>query len=125
MAEELKIYGKTEEQLKNMNLDEFAELMPSRIRRSLKRGLTDQQKRLLLKLRKKGSAKTHVRDMIIIPEMIGKVVGIFNGKEFMNVEIKALMVGHYLGEFAMSRRRTLHSAPGLGATRSSKFVPLK
>ncbi len=126
MAErEFKFYGKTLRELKNMNMDEFAELLPARSRRTLKRGLTDIQKRFLIKLRKKGSAKTHARDMIILPEMVGKKIGIYNGKEFVEVEIKPEMIGHYLGEFALSRKRVQHSAPGLGATRSSKYVPLK
>ena len=126
MAEnKFRFYGKTLEELKNMNMDEFSELLPSRIRRSLKRGLTDPQKRLLIKLRKKDSVKTHVRDMIILPEMIGKRISVYNGKEFVDVEIKPEMLGHYLGEFAMTRGRVQHSAPGLGATRSSKYVPLK
>ncbi len=119
--------GKTIEEMKKMTLEEFARLLPARERRSLlKRGLTEQQKILLKKLRSgKEFVKTHVRDMIIIPEMVGKKIGVYNGKEFVPVEIKPEMIGHRLGEFAPTRKRVKHSSPGVGATRSSKFVPLK
>ncbi len=119
--------GKTLEEMKKMTLEEFARLLPARERRSLlKRGLTEQQKILLKKLRSgKEFVKTHVRDMIIIPEMVGKKIGVYNGKEFVPVEIKPEMIGHRLGEFAPTRKRVKHSSPGVGATRSSKFVPLK
>ena len=63
--------------------------------------------------------------MLILPEMVGTKMGIHNGKEYVTIVISDAMVGHYLGEFAMTRGRVKHSAPGLGATRSSKFVPLK
>jgi len=69
--------------------------------------------------------KTHLRDMIIVPEMIGSVVGIYNGKVFNSVEIKPEMVGHYLGEFSVSYKPVKHGRPGIGATHSSRFIPLK
>ena len=122
---DFKYRGKTLEELQRMNMDEFAELLPSRKRRSIKRGFTDQQKKLLQKIRNKDEIKTHARDMIVLPEMVGKVLKIYNGEEFVNVEIKPEMIGHYLGEFTQNRKEVQHSAPGLGATRSSKYVPLK
>ena len=69
--------------------------------------------------------KTHLRNMIIVPEMIGCIVGVYNGRNFINVEIKAEMVGHYLGEFSLSYSPVKHNRPGIGATHSSKFIPLK
>lgn len=69
--------------------------------------------------------KTHLRDMIIVPEMIGSVVGVYNGKSFTQVEIKPEMIGHYLAEFSISYKPVKHGRPGIGATASSKFVPLK
>ena len=57
--------------------------------------------------------------------MVGKVVGVHNGKEFVDVKITAEMIGHYLGEFALTRKKVVHGSAGVGATRSSKFVPLK
>src|SRR2546426_1071903 len=72
-----------------------------------------------------GAGRTHCRDVPILPDFIGKKVAIHNGKEFVTVEIKAEMIGHYVGEFAMTRKPVTHSGPGVGATRSSKFMPLK
>jgi len=69
--------------------------------------------------------KTHLRDMIIVPEMIGSVVGVYNGKDFTNVEVRAEMIGHYLGEFSITYKPTKHGRPGIGGTKSSRFIPLK
>jgi small subunit ribosomal protein S15e len=63
--------------------------------------------------------------MIVVPEMIGSVISIYNGKTFNVVEIKAEMVGHYLGEFSISYKPVRHGRPGIGATNSSRFIPLK
>merc|ERR1712188_6521 len=69
--------------------------------------------------------KTHLRNMIILPEMIGSQVGVYNGKVFNTVEIKADMVAHYLGEFSLTYKPVKHGTAGIGATKSSRFVPLK
>merc|ERR1719331_485159 len=69
--------------------------------------------------------RTHLRNMIVVPEMIGSVVGVYNGKSFNQVEIKAEMIGHYLGEFSITYKPTLHGRPGIGATHSSRFIPLR
>lgn len=122
---DFKYRGKSLEEMQKLNMDEFADLLPSRKRRSIKRGLTHEQKKLLKKLRKDGKGRTHARDMIILPEMVGKEVEVYDGEQFFTVEIEAEMIGHYLGEFATTREEVSHSAPGLGATRSSKHVPLK
>ncbi|HLD57114.1 MAG TPA: 30S ribosomal protein S19 [archaeon] len=124
---DFKMRGKSEEEIKKMSLEDFIKLIPSRERRALKRGFTDDEKKLLLKIRKKPNAfyKTHSREMVIIPELIGKKVGIYNGKEFISIDIKAEMLGHRLGEFVMTRKKVEHSSPGFGATKSSKFIPLK
>jgi len=127
MAKIFKFKGKTLEELKEMNLEQFAKLINSRQRRTLLRGLNDRQKKLLESLRKKPNKfhKTHERDMIILPEMVDRKIGVYNGKEFVRVDIKPEMIGHRLGEFAQTRKRIMHSAPGVGATRGSKHVPLK
>ncbi len=118
--------GKTIEELKTLSLNEFMELLPARSRRSLKRGFTEQQKILLKRIRaKKSNIETHCKDMIILPEMIDLTIKIHNGKEFIPVTIQNEMIGHYLGEFSLTRRRVQHGSPGIGATRSSKYVPLK
>jgi len=69
--------------------------------------------------------KTHLRDMIIMPEMVGSMVGIYNGQIFNAVEIKGEMIGHYLGEFSLTYKPVHHGRPGIGATHSSRFIPLK
>jgi len=118
--------GKGIEELKNMSLNELASLLPARQRRSLKRGLTEQQKILLSRIKKnKVNLKTHCRDMVILPEMIGKTIKVYNGKEFAPVIIVDEMIGHCLGEYALTRRRVEHSAPGIGATRSSAALSVK
>ena len=126
--------GHTLDQLKRMNMDEFILLLPARARRSLKRGLPPRQRKLLERLRRAYRAKkrgkdlltrTHVRDMLIFPEMVGLKIGVYNGKQYEIVDVKPEMIGHYLGEFSLTRRRVQHGSPGIGATRSSKYVPLK
>ena len=118
---EFRYRGYTLDELLNMSLEEFAKLLPARQRRSLKRGLSPEQKKLLRKIRlaKKG------RDMVILPEMVGMTIYVHNGKEFVPVQIKEEMIGHYLGEFAMTRKVVQHGSPGVGATRSSMFVAVK
>jgi small subunit ribosomal protein S19 len=115
-------------------MDEFIRLLPSRQRRSLLKGLTNGQRILLEEIKeakkapekgKKIIVKTHCRDMIILPEMIGLTLLVHNGKEFSSVEIKPEMIGHYLGEFASSIKKVVHGTPGIGASRSSMYVPLK
>ena len=119
--------GKTLEEIKSMSVEEFSKIIPSRDRRALKRGFTEKEKKLLEKIRKNPGKfhRTRCREMVIIPEMVGIKMGIHNGKEYVIVEVKPEMLGHRLGEFTMTRKPVKHSAPGFGATRSSKFVPLK
>eukprot|EP01119_Soliformovum_irregulare_P013367 TRINITY_DN3544_c0_g2_i1.p2 TRINITY_DN3544_c0_g2~~TRINITY_DN3544_c0_g2_i1.p2 ORF type:complete len:110 (-),score=26.57 TRINITY_DN3544_c0_g2_i1:115-444(-) len=109
--------------------------MPSRIRRHFSHGLRRKHLTLAKKLRKaKREAvsgekpevvKTHLRNMVVVPEMIGSVVGVYNGKTFNSVEIKPEMTGHYLAEFSISYKPVKHGRPGIGATHSSRFIPLK
>jgi small subunit ribosomal protein S19 len=134
MPKEFSYRGHNLSSLIGMSMDEFINLLPSRQRRSLQRGLTPEQRILLEKLREAKEAqkqgkeinlKTHVRDLIILPEMVGIKIQIHNGKEFVNVEIKPEMIGHYLGEFAITNKPVRHGTPGIGASRSSMYVPLK
>ena len=118
--------GKTIEELQKLSINEFAELIPARPRRSLKRGLTEQHKILIKKIKaNQNNIKTHCRDFVILPEMIGLTLGIYNGREFVKVTIQDEMIGHYLGEFTYNRKRVEHSAPGIGATRSSAALSVK
>ena len=110
-----------------MSMDEFIKLLPSRKRRSLRRGLSNEQRIILEKLRRDtgGQIRTHSRDMVILPEMIGKSIHVFNGKEFIEVRMNEKMVGHYLGEYAITMTPVRHGRPGIGASRSSMYIPLK
>jgi len=120
--------GLTLEELQKMSIEELLPYLPARARRTLRRGLTPVQYRFLEKLRKTEKGKpirTHLRDMIILPEFVGHTIAVHNGKEFQPVMIKPEMIGHYLGEFALTRKEVKHSGPGVGATRSSKYLPLK
>jgi small subunit ribosomal protein S15e len=76
-------------------------------------------------LDKPKAIRTHLRNMLIVPEMIHSQVAIYNGKVFNQVEIKPEMVGHYLGEFSITYRPVRHGRPGIGSTNSSRFIPLK
>lgn len=126
--------GKTLEELKKISIEEFARLLTSRDRRRLKRGLTEQQRKLLENIRKNPSKfhKTHVRDMIIFPEMVGVKIGVHMGgaakgqeAKWSTVSITPEMIGCRLGDFSLTSKRVKHSAPGVGATRGSKHIPLK
>ncbi len=126
--------GYSLEELLAMPMDELIKLLPARQRRSLLRGLTDPQRRLLWKIRKarrkilegkKVLIKTHVRDAIILPEMVGLTIAVYNGKEFIPVKITPEMIGHYLGEFSLTCKPVQHGEPGLKATRSTLHVALK
>lgn len=126
MARVFTYKGKTIEELQEMSIEEFAKLVPARQKRSLLRGFSEKQKKFLEKLKTaQKPPRTHCRDLIIIPEMVGKIIMVHNGKDWIRLDVKAEMLGHRLGEFALTRKRIMHSAPGVGATKSSKFLPLK
>lgn len=121
--------------LLTLSTEKFVELVHCRARRRMTRGLKQKPMALIKRIRKSVAeatgedkpavVRTHLRNMIIVPEMIGGIVGIHNGKVFNQVEIKPEMVGHYLGEFSITYKLVAHGRPGVGATGSSKFVPLK
>jgi len=123
------------DQLLDMNNEQLMELFVCRIRRKFSRGLKRKPMALIKKLRKKKKeapanekpdvVKTHLRNMVIVPEMTGSIVGVYNGKVFTQVEVKPEMIGHYLGEFSISYKPVKHGRPGIGATHSSRFIPLK
>lgn len=127
MPKEFKFRGKNIEELKKLSIDEFAKLLTSRERRTIKRGFGEQEKKLLENIRKNPGKfhKTHVRNMIILPEMVGVKVGVFTGKNWFQLEIKPEMVGYRLGDFSIPIQRVKHSAPGIGASRGSKHVAVK
>ncbi|MDI1495754.1 MAG: ribosomal protein S19 [Cenarchaeum symbiont of Oopsacas minuta] len=123
--------GKELEQLQSMPNEDVFELLNSRQRRSLKRGITDGKRKLIkdIKALKSGETKnqikTHLRDLIILPHMVGVDVNVFSGKEFKTVSITPPMIGHYIGEYVITNKKVSHGAPGVGASRSSLYVPLK
>jgi small subunit ribosomal protein S19 len=119
--------GYSLEELQAMSLSELLPLLPARARRSYNRGLNKEQQSFMDRLRseKKDVLKTHRREIIVLPEFVGKKIAVYNGKEYKIIEIIPEMIGHYLGEFALTRTFQKHSGPGVGATRSSKYMPLK
>ena len=124
--------GHTLDELQDMELEEVAELLPARQRRSITRGLTEEKQKLLQKARDaeeeataNNPIRTHLRDMPVLPEMVNITFAVHNGQEFERVNVEPEMLGHYLGEFQLTRTSVEHGQAGIGATRSSKFVPLK
>jgi small subunit ribosomal protein S19 len=123
--------GLSQKELESLSLDKLLKLFPARARRSLTRGINDNKRKLIgeMKDAKSGILKnpinTHLRDVLILPTMVGVTVNVFSGKEFRPVAITTEMVGHYLGEYVITNKRVSHGAPGVGASRSSLYVPLK
>lgn len=121
---EFRYKGLLPEELKKLSLEELAEILPSRERRSLKR-LDEGKKKLLAKIEKKDKVKTHEREMIIIPSMFGKIISVHNGKDFVDVHVVPEMIGMRLGQLVLTRKRLQHSAPGVGATKSSAAASVR
>ncbi|MDQ2054869.1 MULTISPECIES: 30S ribosomal protein S19 [Halobellus] len=124
--------GHTLDELQEMSLDEVAELLPARQRRTINRGLTVQQEKLLEAASEadpqetaNDPIRTHLRDMPILPSFVEKTFEVYTGQSFERVRVEPEMIGHYLGEFQLTRTSVEHGQAGIGATRSSKFVPLK
>ena len=123
------------DKLLDLTNDELMDLVCARARRRMSRGLKRKPMALIKRLReaKKNAGpgekplgiKTHLRNMIIVPEMIGSIIGIYNGKMFCGVEIKPEMIGMYLGEFAITYKPVRHGRPGIGSNHASRFIPLK
>jgi len=133
MARKFTYRGKTLEEIRSMTITDFTSLLKARARRAVKRA-NDRYKKLLEKINsarrlksegKEKTIRTHVRDAVILPDWVGLKFSVHNGKEFKPVEIKEEMIGRRLGEFSHTTGRVLHSGPGVGATRGSKFIPLK
>jgi len=125
---EFTLRGRTLPELKAMSLPDLAKVVSARARRSIRRGFTVETTLFFERLRSTDPSKvvrTHCRDALVLPEHVGRHVAIHNGKEFKEIEVRPEMIGHYFGEFALTRRFEKHSGPGVGATRSSKFMPLK
>jgi len=131
MPKEFRYRGKSLEELNSMSTEALLELLPSRARRSLNRGVSEEKRKLLEDARAmkdgklQGEIKTHARDMIVLPTMVGLTISVHNGREFIPLEVKPEMIGRYLGEFVITNKKVVHGTPGIGASRSSLYVPLK
>ena len=131
MPKEFRYRGKSLEELNSMSTEALLELLPSRARRSLNRGVSEEKRKLLEYARAmkdgklQGEIKTHARDMIILPTMVGLTISVHNGKEFVPLEVRPEMIGRYLGEYVITNKKVVHGTPGIGASRSSLYVPLK
>ena len=124
--------GHTLDELQDMDIEAVADLLPARKRRSIERGLSVEKEKLIAKAQDRGEEetandpiRTHLRDMPVLPAFVGKTFAVHNGQDFERVRVEPEMLGHYLGEFQLTRTSVEHGQAGIGATRSSKFVPLK
>jgi len=131
LPKEFRYKGHSLEELQSMSTESMLKLLPSRARRSLNRGVSDEKRKLLEDVRamKEGKLevqiKTHARDMIVLPSMVGLTIAVHNGREFVPLVVKPEMIGRYLGEFVITNKKVVHGTPGIGASRSSLYVPLK
>ena len=131
MPKEFRYRGKSLEELNSMSTEALLELLPSRARRSLNRGISEEKRKLLEDARAmkegklEGEIKTHARDMIVLPTMVGLTIAVHNGREFVPLQVKPEMIGRYLGEYVITNKKVVHGTPGIGASRSSLYVPLK
>lgn len=115
--------GKTIEELKALDVRESAKFIKSKNRRAVLRNFDTIEKFIKQcnkKLAKNKKIKTHLRDIVIVPKLVGYSISVYNGKAFQEVNITSEMIGHRLGEFAMTRAKVNHGSAGLGATKSSK-----
>ncbi|PJC50395.1 MAG: 30S ribosomal protein S19 [Nitrosopumilales archaeon CG_4_9_14_0_2_um_filter_34_16] len=131
MVKEFSYRGIPQAELDSLSLEKLFLLFNSRQRRSLTRGINDGKRKLIEEIKSakagkvKNPIKTHLRDLIVLPYMVGVTVNVFSGKEFYPVTMTSEMIGHYLGEYVITNKRVSHGAPGVGASRSSLYVPLK
>jgi len=120
--------GKSTEELLKLDTREFGKLLPSKRKRCVLRNFQDIEnfvKRCKTKLGRGKRIKTQARDIIVVPQMVGMKIEVYNGKEYVNLNVVWDMIGHRLGEFSPTRKKVAHSAPGIGATRSSAALSVK
>jgi small subunit ribosomal protein S19 len=131
LPKEFRYRGHTLEELNSMSTETMLQLLPSRARRTLNRGVSEEKRKLLEDVRNskegkpQGQIRTHARDMIVLPSMVGLTISVHNGREFVPLAVKPEMIGRYLGEFVITNKKVVHGTPGIGASRSSLYVPLK
>jgi small subunit ribosomal protein S19 len=120
--------GKTIEELKNLDVREFAKLVTSKERRNILRNfqkIEDFINRAKIKIKKGKPVRTHHRDLVVVPELVGMKIFIYNGSRFIPIEITIEMLGHKFGEFSPTRNKIKHSKAGVGATKGSKHQSKK
>jgi len=125
IKKQFKFRGKTMEELKELDVREFAKLLTSRQRRTVLRQFQKIEEfvnRAKVKLSKNKQIKTHHRNLIIVPQMVGMKIQIYNGRDFIPVEVVGEMLGHVFGEFSLTRAKIKHGAAGVGATKGSKAL---
>ncbi|MCS7123728.1 MAG: 30S ribosomal protein S19 [Candidatus Aenigmarchaeota archaeon] len=130
MVKEFRYYGYTLEELKKMSIEDFAKISNSRVRRSILRGLDSEKRKLLENIKKYPDKfhKTHLRDMIILPQMVGAKIGVYRGggsEKWVSLTITPEMIGRRLGEFVHTTKYVKHSAPGIGASKGTLHVASK
>src|SRR3989344_4821406 len=128
MAKEFSFRGKTLEELGKLDVREFAKYLKARARRSVLRKfdvienfIKDSEK----KIANNKLIRTHLRHIIIMPRMVNWTVYVHNGKDFAAVRIVPDMLGHRLGEFAPTRKKGSHGAPGIGSTKGTASQSVK
>jgi small subunit ribosomal protein S19 len=130
MAERIAFRGRFQSDLTDLKFEDYLKMVKSRQRRTIKRQGND-YKRLIQKVERYKSkgldkpVKTHIREAVILPSWIGMKFAVYSGKTFEPMVITANMLGHRLGEFVFTTKRVLHSAPGIRATKGSKFLAQK
>jgi small subunit ribosomal protein S19 len=120
---QFKFRGKTIEELKAIDVREFAKLLKSRRKRTVLRQfqrIEDFVSRAKVKQSKNKPIKTHERDLIIVPQLVGMKISIYNGNNFVPVNVTGEMLGHVFGEFAPTRSRVKHGSAGVGATKGTR-----
>jgi len=121
-SKELFYRGKSLDYLKSLDVREAAKYLPSRSRRSVLRNFQTIEKfisRCEKKMAKKKKIRTHLRDIVVMPKLVGMQLSVYNGKTFNDFNVTHNMIGHRLGEFSLTRQKVSHGAPGIGATKSS------
>ena len=111
--------GRSLADLQGMSIDELALLFNSDARRKIKRGFTAPEKNLLKKLEKRDKVKTHEREMLVLPSMVGKTILVHNGKEYLPVLVQAEMIGNRFGCYSLTRKPVRHTSAGMGGDKAA------
>jgi len=125
---QLTYHGKTIEELQKLDVREFAKHLRSRARRTVLRNFQEHEdfiNRSQVKISKKKAIKTHSRDLVVVPQMVGMRIQVYNGNKFVPMEVTIEMLGHKFGEFAPTRAKIKHGSAGVGATKGSKHKAKK